>query len=47
MNMNFIENFLGLSPDNNTGSTEAAIFLALSLGLSLLYSWFRFKRPRV
>jgi len=44
--MNFIELFFELSPDNNTGTTEAAIFFSLFVGLNFLYVWLRSKSAR-
>ncbi len=43
--MNFIETLFGFSPDNNSGTTEAAIFLALVF--AVIAAWYcrqRFKR---
>jgi hypothetical protein len=34
--MTFIERFLGLSPDNNSGATEFAIIVALAAALVAL-----------
>jgi hypothetical protein len=45
-NMNFIEVFLGLSPDNNTGSSEAAFFVVFSIAVCLVSLWPRFKRAK-
>ena len=42
--MQFIETLFGLSPDNNSGATEVAIFLGLYLGLAA--AWCAFERYR-
>jgi hypothetical protein len=42
--MRFIESFLGLSPDNNSGATETAIFLALFV--AMIAFWYLSRRHR-
>jgi hypothetical protein len=45
--MRFIELLFGLSPDNNSGITEAAILLAISAGVfAVWYLSIRLKRAK-
>jgi hypothetical protein len=44
--MRFIEAFLGISPDNNSGATEAAILLTLVLGMIAVWYFHRLKRSK-
>jgi hypothetical protein len=44
--MRFIEAFLGISPDNNSGATEAAILLTFVLGMMAVWYMQRFKRSK-
>jgi hypothetical protein len=44
--MRFIAALLGLSPDNNSGATEAAILLAFVLAMTAVWYFDRFKRSK-
>jgi hypothetical protein len=44
--MRFIEVLLGLSPDNNSGATEAAILLVFVFGMMAVCYFQRFKRSK-
>lgn len=44
--MRFIEAFLGLSPDNNSGASEAVILLTLVFGMVAVWYLQFFKRSK-